>query len=424
MPEGPGYALMYYPERVRRLRAAGISAPVPAEIVLAQVEYWQRQADDRTPGAMKVGVELDGQRWIYNSYTAWAKMTGLTSKQVADSIRALEAAGILQFKPAPGGRTKCYRIDYQVLQKSETVEAGGIVPIGTIVGGALDPGVRPSDPGVRCDLICNKIHNIREDAAAPLAHGVLHETGSPRPAAGGSKLPGGGVTPEGWRKVGEDAMAAIDANIRPINQVLPGLASPEDEEAKNVAEFATRIYNDMPALASARGMTAKGWTKRGPKNIAAAIREAGIGGAGNAAKAYNWALRDDYWKPRTCDCYSLCRAETWQEMHNQRVAAGSSGGTSTPSLEDRPPQKSEAQMQAEREAANRAYLASPEFATYCAEIRARADRLAAKGLLAGIEVPADIEAMTGRDRGKLDLALVEIERRMAGMYGKDEEVTA
>ncbi len=81
-------------------------------IILQQVQYWISASKH----------EIDGHRWIYNSYTEWAKQfPWLRARTVQYHILGLEKMGFLvsgEFNADNRDNTKWYRIDYAAVDNA------------------------------------------------------------------------------------------------------------------------------------------------------------------------------------------------------------------------------------------------------------------------------------------------------------------
>jgi len=78
-------------------------------IILQQIHYWLLSSEH----------EIDGEKWIYNSYQQWAsQFTWLKPRAIQKHILQLEKAGFLisdKHNTMKRDRTKWYRIDYERL---------------------------------------------------------------------------------------------------------------------------------------------------------------------------------------------------------------------------------------------------------------------------------------------------------------------
>lgn len=91
-----------------------------AALVLQQMHYWI--------SSEKYGKAIEGQRWIYNSYEAWAEQIKIYSiSTIRRAIAKLETLGLLKsniLSPKKSDRTKWYTINYTKLNCSQNVKEG------------------------------------------------------------------------------------------------------------------------------------------------------------------------------------------------------------------------------------------------------------------------------------------------------------
>lgn len=92
--------ISYYPGLARRI---GVHAAI-----LAQAIYSLQDPEK------SFGRDVNGIRWIFNTYSQWADLTGLTVKQVEHATRSLEALGVVVSfisDDPQDNRLKFYRVD-------------------------------------------------------------------------------------------------------------------------------------------------------------------------------------------------------------------------------------------------------------------------------------------------------------------------
>ena len=78
---------------------------------LQQVHYWLTTQSS-------VGIVIDEQRWIYNTYSSWAQIIGMSESTVRRIIGKLETLGILlsqNLNKKKYDQTKWYSINYDAL---------------------------------------------------------------------------------------------------------------------------------------------------------------------------------------------------------------------------------------------------------------------------------------------------------------------
>ena len=83
-----------------------------AATFLQQVHYWLTTQSS-------VGVVINEQRWIYNTYSSWAQTIGMSESTVRRIISKLESLGILlsqNLNKKKYDQTKWYSIDYETLK--------------------------------------------------------------------------------------------------------------------------------------------------------------------------------------------------------------------------------------------------------------------------------------------------------------------
>lgn len=96
------------------------SLDVNKAIILQQIQYWIATS----------GHEINGERWVYNSYSEWSRQfPWLSSRAIRWHIKGLEETGLLisgEFNKDPRDNTKWYRIDYEKLNQLVTVTSPGM----------------------------------------------------------------------------------------------------------------------------------------------------------------------------------------------------------------------------------------------------------------------------------------------------------
>jgi hypothetical protein len=101
-----------------RAKAVLLTSPILAAAlgidnahIISQIDYWLQNPE--------AGYIVDGEKWIYNGYSAWAQqLPWMSVDQIGRRIRQLEAQNLIisdNFNNTTRDRRKWYRLNYQAL---------------------------------------------------------------------------------------------------------------------------------------------------------------------------------------------------------------------------------------------------------------------------------------------------------------------
>lgn len=124
-------------------------------IVLQQVHYWL--------GQKNVGVQVDGFKWIHNTYAEWTENFPFWSVDtVKRTIHSLESSGLLisaQTSSNPFDKTKSYRVNYEQVA---SLDGGNLHPsfTETTLSDTNNTASGENQPSAECNHIPTKFDYV------------------------------------------------------------------------------------------------------------------------------------------------------------------------------------------------------------------------------------------------------------------------